>query len=400
MRTDMLTGRRRPLVVIPVLGILAGLAAGCGSVDEGQASTSGLAQEEDQVADGDSDDASAPEDGTSHTALAPQRTDYPVTIEGCLGAEITFTEAPKRPMTLEQNAWELMMWLGLDDIQLAANVTDTAFLPEQFRESAQRNLDRNPVTPRIPDGQTFVQSTTVLDPANDPDMVLTLISTTLDSDSSTANLTEDLLAEEGITSYAGFSSGGCNGETDARTSLASVFDDIRNLGVIFDVQERASELIADMEESLAESSRKVADGGAERPQVLNVDYFLDPGFIGSFGANSSINGMIALAGGQNLFEDTPDLAGSGGFITTDFPTVLARRPDLVLIMTADLDEEDDPDCSAPIAVLQSELGDLEAVQQERFVCVSIHEAAFGGVRTVDVVEKLTDAIADLGDRTE
>lgn len=329
---------------------------------------------------------------------APTRTAYPVTITGCLGKAVTFQAAPKRPMTLDQNAWELMMHLGLDDIQLAANVVDVKQLPERFRESAQANLARNEVKPRIPDGATYVQASTVT--TNSADAVVTLISTTLTSDAATGGLTERYLSDQGVGSYAGFSSGGCRDEKSERRDLEAVFADIRNLGVIFDVQQRAADLIAQMRGTVttaaqAREARRATD--SPTPRVLNVDYFLARGSVGTYGANSSVNAIIELAGGENLFRDTADLGGAGGYLSTDEASVLTRTPppDLVLILSDKVDERGTPDCSAQVGVLKKELSGLTAVQAQRFVCVAFHVAAAGGVRAAEVVSALSAAIAEL-----
>ena len=110
----------------------------------------------------------------------------------------------------------------------------------------------------------------------------------------------------------------------ADRTLEDSFQQIRDIGLIFNVPERAEALIAEMNATLTLVEKQVA--GQPTPKAAILDY-IDENGVPSFYAAGIYTDLIARAGGENVFADQPEQ------YATISPEVVATRPvDLLFVM--------------------------------------------------------------------
>lgn len=168
------------------------------------------------------------------------------------------------------------------------------------------------------------------------------------------------------------------GEKDA-ASMDDMYVDIRNLGAIFDVSDRAEALIAEYQ---ADLSGYLTDLPAldAAPRVFVYDSGEDVPFTA--GRYSMPNALIAAAGGTNIMDDFEK-----SWATVGWEAVVERNPEVIVIVnygevTAD----------QKIAFLTSNpaFAEIDAVRNNRFVVLEYVEAT-PGPRNIAAVKTLAAA---------
>ena len=361
-------GAKRTLVA-GFVGVACLLAA-CGD-DEKSAVTTGATQ---------SSSAS-----TAAAATPGMKTEYPITVTDCGGHTSTFTEAPKRTVTLDPQAYELMFWLGLGEQQLAAGPQPLPAVPEQFQEATTRveviSEDEN-------DGHSeYISKETLL--AAKPDFVYGSYASAF---TPPAVYSEAELGDKGINVYYSLGIGGCVGDDAAvpRTNLDSIFADIENLGKIFDVQDTAAALTETMKADLAAAVATAGEGAGAKVTALGTDDTM-AGTPSYWGGSSTVNAIISLAGGVNVFADMPEAYGA-----TTLEEIIARSPEVIMLIAYPADLPAGWDDLEAYLLSQPALAEVPAIKNKRFVRVTFPEVGAGGVRNVDGVMKLAEVLSQLG----
>lgn len=306
------------------------------------------------------------------------RTVYPLTITGCGGHTSTFKAAPKTTVTLDAQAYELMFWLGLGQQQIAAGPQPLPAVPDQFKEQTK-------TVKTIAKGDTAYPAKEALIAAQ-PDFVYGSYQSGFNGETV---FSEDEWAAKGVNTYWSLGIGGCQGDATAvRTDLASVLKDIENLGQIFDIQERASALINQLKSDLETAKTAVGNGPQLRVATFEPGEYSD-GKPGVYGAKSTVNAIITLAGGVNAFADLPD-----AYVQSNWEEYIKRDPEEILIIAypAAVPQawEDGEKLLSEMPALQN----VPAVKNKRFVRVTFPEVGAGGVRNVEAVKKLAKALAE------
>lgn len=328
--------------------LLGALVAGCAGA-EGEDTAAGAADVETgtEARSQDGGDASETAEG-------------PVTVENC-GVELTFDAPPERAVALQHNTTEMMLALGLEDRMVGTAYVDGEILPE-YQDAYEE----------VPSLGDEVPSQEALLGA-EPDFVIAGFGSIL---SDTGVGSRENLAELGIPSM--LTSTSCPGRTEPPT-LDDVYRDLRTLGEIFAVQERAEELIADMEATVEEATSAVA-GARETPKVLVYDSGDDPPFV--FGGTSLTSHLVELAGGENVFADLEE-----GYTEVNWEQVVERDPEVIVLVDAVYSSAEDK--RARLA--QPPLSDMTAVREERFIEVFPTDV-LPSVRNDDVVSALAEAL--------
>jgi iron complex transport system substrate-binding protein len=359
---------------------LALVIAACGS-DSSDDSSSATTQPAGAASSSPATDAATSDASESSTA-GSKRTTYPLEITDCAGVTSTFTGPPQRAVTLDPQSYELMFWIGLGESQLAAGPQPLPAVPEQF-QAATENVtviaeDEN-------DGHSqYISKETML--GANPDFVFSAYSSGFTPPSV---YSEDELLAKGINAYLGFGLGGCVGEDPSapRSDLESVFTDLLNLGKIFDVQDTTEALVADLRSQLADAVAGV-DGSADaKVTALGADDTLN-GTPSYWGATSTVNAIITLAGGTNVFGDMSEAYGA-----TTFEELIARSPDVIMLIAYPADIPAGWDDVESYLTSQPALAEIPAIKNQRFVRVTFPEVGGGGVRSVDGVKKLAEVLA-------
>lgn len=195
--------------------------------------------------------------------------------------------------------------------------------------------------------------------------------------SASDGLTPASLAGKGITTYALTEScAHVNGKT--RVDVTDVHADLRALGAVFDVRDRAEELIAQQERVLAQVATTVA--GKRTVEVFVYDSGEDTPFTAPGLAMPT--DLIRRAGGRNVFEDLPKT-----WTTVSWEQVVQRAPECIVIV-----DYGDVTAAQKRAFLERRFPELPAVKNG---CIGVlpYAAATPGVRSADAVATVAELLA-------
>lgn len=214
-------------------------------------------------------------------------TTYPATILDSEDNEITIESEPMKVVSMAPSITELLFKLNLED-KLIGRTT--------YCDYPKEALDIEPVgTLQKPDLEKIISL--------EPDI---LIASTHFSDESKQQLTA--LGVEVIVLYENY-------------EMDGVYTIIETLGTIFNVNGTASEITDQMKSSTEETKEKIAD--LESPRVYYVVGFGEYGDY-TAGGDTFINGLITLAGGDNIAKDV-----SGWSYTIE--SLVEADPEIIII---------------------------------------------------------------------
>ncbi|BFO16781.1 hypothetical protein SHKM778_31690 [Streptomyces sp. KM77-8] len=158
--------------------------------------------------------------------------------------------------------------------------------------------------------------------------------------------------------------------------MKDTYDEIRTIGRIFGVPERADRLVDDLERRVGEAAGKVEG----EPGVSVFVY--DSGDKNAFTAGGRSLGteLIRLAGGENVFAGLDDVFGD-----VSWEQVVERGPEVIAIYdyagAGSVEEKKD------FLLSQPALADVPAVRNKRFVVLPL-TATLVGIRSAYAVEDL------------
>ncbi|NTU79704.1 MAG: ABC transporter substrate-binding protein [Chloroflexales bacterium] len=289
---------------------------------------------------------------------APAAADRSVTIENC-GVTQTYESAPKRAVTMNQHVTEVMLALGLQDQLVGTAYLDDAILPE-----FQAAYEAIPVlSDQYPALEVLL--------AAQPDFVYGGFRSAFKEDS---GRTREALVSSGANSF--LSSEYC---ATGPVTMETVYGDIRNIGAIFGVPERAEVLVGEMEAQIAAVQAKLPPG--EAPRVFVYDSGEDAPFTS--GGIGIANTIIALAGGENIFADLDKTFGE-----PSWEEVVARDPEVILIFDyGDTTVEQKQD----FLLANPALAEVSAIKNQRFAVLPL-SSVVAGVRNPAAVGQVAQAL--------
>ncbi|MFI1419999.1 ABC transporter substrate-binding protein [Streptomyces sp. NPDC020731] len=253
----------------------------------------------------------SPEEGKGDGARA-SGSHYPVTVENC-GEKKTFDRAPRRVVTNDVGITEIMFALGLEEHMAGYVMPDdkgdltTVPWKDGYRRTTWLSKDR-------------INKELVLDAR--ADLVFAGWNYGFNEGE---GFTPAALRRVGIDSYL-LSESCRNGQGKARGVMApldALYTDLRNLGRVFDVEDRAETLVTEFREQVADAQAK-APKGADRPRVFLYDSGEDKPFTS--GVFAGPHDIITKAGGDHVMKDLQD-----SWTTVGWETVVARDPEVIVI---------------------------------------------------------------------
>jgi iron complex transport system substrate-binding protein len=281
-----------------------------------------------------------------------------VTIENC-GVSTTYAEPPRRVVTMNQAATELMLALGLED-----RLVGTAFLDDAILPAFSDAYRKVPVLARgYPAREALI--------AADPDFVFAAFSSAFTDQGIGPR------ADLGVTTY--LSPSGCREPGGERASIATLFREIREIGRIFRVSPRAEQLVASYEADLRAIETRIG-GVAGAPTV----FWYDAGSPPSAGACCGMpNEILRLVGAENIFSDTP-----GSWTSVSWDKVIERDPDVIVLVDAPWSSAAD---KAKRLSAEPAFAGIGAVARHRFITIDFSSTT-PGIRTVAAVRRLAEAL--------
>lgn len=300
------------------------------------------------------------------TESAGKKTEYPVTITtyDSDGSEMetTYEKAPEKVVAVYQGSIEALLALGLEDHIVAAAGLDNEVPEEQAEAFAKVNyLDE--FTPSA-------ETVTMLE----PDMILSWGSYFQDTTLGTASE----WVERGVNTYI-------NSNTSydgSDRTLENEYKDILNLGVIFDVQDKAEEIVNGMKDTISGVLAQTAEI-EERPTVMVIEFLSE---IRNYG-EGSLGGDMVTQLGATLANTTYGSIGQEDIIAAD-PDVL-----FVVYMPYSGDDPDEVMNTNLNKILEDEAyQSLSAVQNGRVYPIMLSEMYASSTRTQDGINTFAQGL--------
>ncbi|WP_333714161.1 ABC transporter substrate-binding protein [Yoonia sp.] len=289
----------------------------------------------------------------------------PVTIASC-GASFTYEAAPTRAITLNQQATEVMLALGLEAAMVGTAYIDDA-IPAQWLDA----YNAVPVlAERYPAREIVV--------AAEPDFLFAGFASAFNEDNLGA---QDEWNARAVGTYLVDASCRETHPKDRPFTIDPILTDIETIGRIFRVEDRATALAADMRARLEAVQ---ADPAGDNQSVFIFDSGdATPYSVGCCGTPTLLTELVGLSNIAN------DVAGT--WVDLAWERVVAADPDVIVLIEADWSTAADKR-----AYMEADpvLSELRAVQEGRFVTVPFSETLLG-MRFADGVERLNAQLAAL-----
>jgi iron complex transport system substrate-binding protein len=240
------------------------------------------------------------------------------TIKNC-GIDVSVDGPPKRVFAAYQPAIEMAHALGISDRLVGTAYLDAQVLPEYAAAQKDRKYYKN-----LPSREELL--------SQNPDFVLSgfndvFSSAGSDSSFGSRKSLSDLGVQTWIFSPLCPTADGKGDEAidPSTVSMDNVYADLRDLGKLFGVSDRAEAVIADQQQRIAAVAEKVA--GSEKPTVAIIRPGLEGGGITVSGGPDFGTVLIKQAGGVNAFADLTSKRN----MKISVEEFIQRDPDYVLI---------------------------------------------------------------------
>jgi iron complex transport system substrate-binding protein len=248
----------------------------------------------------------------SVSSPTPAKAAYPVTVQNC-GSPVTFTTEPRRAVANDINTTEDMLALGLQsrmvgDFGVTGDGPVGHPVPALYLSAFHQVKDVS--------SDYFTLETLV---GLHPDFLFAGWDYGLQAGT---RLTPAGLAKFGIKTLALNESCAHVNPAEKQVSINDTYQDLANLGAIFNVRSRAGKVIAQMKAQVAAAHAKVT-------QLKPVSVFLyDSGQAAPFTAPGLAmpNALIQLGGGTNIFGSLKQ-----SWTSVSWETVVARKPQCIII---------------------------------------------------------------------
>ena len=296
----------------------------------------------------------------------------PVTIEVCAttsGSDsdisvstlsFTYDEPPKRAVTLNQHATEIMLALGLEE-----RMVGTAYIDDEILKEYQEVYNKVAVlADEYPSREVLLSV--------EPDFVYGGFSSAFRD---TAAGPQEQLKSLGIGSY--LTSAICRESAD---SLDDVYTDIRNIAKIFGVVDRGEALVSGLESEIAQI--KSALKSADRPLRM---FLYDSGDAAPYTSVccSMFTALAESVGGKNIFDDV-----GGRWSTVNWEEVIARDPEVIVLTDAVWSSSQE---KKDLLLNTAAYADITAVKNQRFVVLNF-TSLVPGIRNPGAIRQLAESI--------
>jgi len=300
----------------------------------------------------------------SSSAFA-QATQYPLTIQSC-NRQVTFNKAPEHALSHDINMTQMMLALGLRQRMVGYSGVSgwKAVTPELRKE-----LEGLPeLASKYPSVETLLNANVDFFFAGwDYGMRVG------------GDLTPQTLAPLDIPVYELTESCAFVMKRPA-ASLDDTYNDLRNLGRIFDVQDRAEQLIGQMQQRIAVVQQQLP---AQRPRVFLYDSGEDRAMTS--GRLGMPQALIDAAGGRNVLEDI-----EASWTRVNWESVVERNPEVIVIVDyGEISAAQKQTFLEQHPALQS----VSAIRNKRFVVIP-YVGATPSLENVEAIETIAAGLHD------
>ena len=287
---------------------------------------------------------------------------YPVTITTYNyknePVDITFDKAPEKVVAVYQNSIETLLALGLEDkIEIAAGLDHE--VKDEYKDAFSKV---NYIEEFTPSKETVVME--------QPDFILSWYS--LFSDKNLGDV--DYWHQNNINTYMALNSGAAQDRT-----LENEKADILNLGKIFNVEDKANQIVNEIDTKTNEVENSVKD--QEKQTTLIIEYM--DGQIYTYGAKTLGGDMVQKLGAELL---NPN----GGNISEE--DLIKLNPDSIFVVYMDKTDEDMSKEAINTVMNNKALSSLNAIKHERVNSIALGEMYCSGIRTIDGINTFANGL--------
>lgn len=311
-----------------------------------------------------------------------QHTQYPLTIDNCGFAQV-IDAAPQNVVSIGQQGTEILYALDLGERISGTALWFTEILPEYAAQ--------NDKVERIADNMPSFEA--VL--AKRPELAFTQYEWMIGAQGVVG--TRPQFHDLGVKTYVMPTD--CDGKDNlvgsdgTRTqafSIESLYKTVRELGQIFDRQQAASDLIADLTAREAAAVAKAAELQADQMSAAvwfsSAELELDPYMAGRSGAAGDMIRAIGLANVVTSDEEWP---------TVGWETIAKANPTWLILAEMDRRRFAADDVAQKLEFLKTDpvASQLEAVKAGRIIVINAQEME-ASLRRVTGIEKIVAALAE------
>ena len=290
---------------------------------------------------------------------------YPVTIENYNTQgepeQMTYTKPPERVVAVWQNSIETLLALGVGDRIIAGNgVPDKKF----FRKEYQEQYSKIPYTGL----QLLDLETTMM---LKPDLIVGWHSTFAPK----VLRPTDFWHKRGVNTFIARSSMISN----AGRTLQNEYKDILDLGKIFDKNERAQQLVADMQHEMQFATSQTASF-QKRPRALVIEFM---------GKEVRVYGERSLAG--DIVHELHGELLAAKDRSIGIEQVVELDPDVIFVVVIESHYGHEQDMVDRVTQHKA-LKNLRCVKEGRVVALPLYAIYSSGVRTYDGIKIIANGL--------
>ena len=303
-------------------------------------------------------DDETPDAGTQSPTAAVTSKPANVTISNC-GVATVYDAVPERVVATDTSALEVLMALELQDHVIGY----FGGTPDRLQHQHQA---RAALVDRLGGSFPYPSLEAVLAPG--PDLVFSY------GFNESAGLTAHNLRDAEVHSFS-FTEA-CP-DFSGNVTLEVMFQDVRAVAQIFNVEDRAEELIATWERQIAEVTEAVPTG-----EQVRVFYF-DSGEEAPFTAlsGSVMSDIISRAGGVNILSEV-----SGAWGTVEWEAVVDGDPELIILVDYGFGG---PDANRAFLESNPSLSGMSAVENGQYMTVTFLQSVPGPQNLDGLIEVAT-----------
>lgn len=304
--------------------------------------------------------ATSQKDNEAATTQSAAETKYPLTVATYDGdgkeIEQTFEKAPERVVTNNLSATKIMIDLGLQDKIVGMLNPDNA-VTDSYAKAIEE-------IPHIGDKMTASQEVVL---SYNPDAIIGR--TLMFSDKFLG--TVDSWNQNGVSVYTQKAS-----VSNMEQSLDTVVEDVRNIGTIFNVQDKANEYADKLQERIDAVLAKHSDKNAEKKGAFLMVGYNDE----TYGAFKSPLQESIL----NVLGYTNVATGTSGLTLENLVT---SNPDLIIYVTSDRNQKLDA-TAVDLMKNNAVLADVPAIKNNKIMTISYDELMDYGPSVIDALEDI------------
>ena len=317
---------------------------------------------------------------TTSSLAHAQATHYPLTIDNCATA-LTFAKAPAKAVTIGQSTTEILYALGLGDKVVGTSLWFNPVLPAYQAINAK--------VPRLADNQPSFESVI----SKRPDLVAVQFEWSVGPQGAVA--TRERFNDLHIPAYVMPTDCegkdnlvGADGTRLQPFSIDSLYKTIQQLAAIFDVNDRADTLNAQLHQRLAAAQAKVAAKGLNNATVAfwfsSPDLASDPYMAGRKGVPDFIASTLGLRNVVQSDEEWP---------TVGWESIAKANPTVLVLARMDRRRFPADDYLQKLEFLKNDpvARNMDAVKNGRIVILDA-QSMEATVRLFDGIDGLADSI--------